>query len=59
MGLLAHTAGGRSVLGTSFDDSRPTIVIEALPEASADQRLLLQVWINLLDNAVKYSSKVG
>jgi signal transduction histidine kinase len=37
----------------------PVITIEHLPRARGDQRLLLQVWINLIDNAVKYSSKVA
>ena len=36
-----------------------SIAIESLPAATGDQRLLFQVWINLLDNAVKYSSKVA
>jgi len=36
----------------------PEIIIEALPAALGDRRLMFQVWINLLDNAVKYSSKV-
>lgn len=43
---------------TNAGQSPPQIVIEALPPARGDQRLLLQVWINLIDNAVKYSSKV-
>jgi len=37
----------------------PVITIEPLPPAQGDQRLMLQVWINLIDNAVKYSSKVA
>ena len=37
----------------------PEIAVEALPRARGDQRLMLQVWINLIDNAVKYSSKVA
>lgn len=36
----------------------PEIAIEPLPHARGDQRLMLQVWVNLIDNAVKYSSKV-
>jgi signal transduction histidine kinase len=36
----------------------PEIVVEILPGAYGDRRLMFQVWINLLDNAVKYSSKV-
>jgi signal transduction histidine kinase len=37
----------------------PVITIESLPRARGDQQLILQVWINLIDNAVKYSSKVA
>jgi signal transduction histidine kinase len=37
----------------------PEITIEPLPRAQGDQRLMLQVWVNLIDNAVKYSSKVA
>jgi signal transduction histidine kinase len=37
----------------------PEITIETLPTARGDQRLMLQVWVNLIDNAVKYSSKVA
>lgn len=36
----------------------PEITIRPLPPARGDQRLMLQVWVNLIDNAVKYSSKV-
>jgi len=36
----------------------PEITIGPLPRARGDQGLMLQVWSNLLDNAVKYSSKV-
>jgi signal transduction histidine kinase len=37
----------------------PEIIVDALPFAYGDRRLLFQVWTNLLDNAVKYSSKVS
>jgi signal transduction histidine kinase len=37
----------------------PEIVIHSLPPARGDQGLILQVWTNLIDNAVKYSSKVA
>jgi len=43
---------------TNETSATPAIVIEALPPARGDERLMLQVWINLIDNAVKYSSKV-
>ncbi len=57
MESLARTAANEAV---SAHDVRqaPEIVIEALPAAWGDPHLLLQVWRNLLDNAVKYSSKV-
>lgn len=41
--------------------SRPgstEIIIGSLPPARGDHGLMLQVWTNLIDNAVKYSSKV-
>lgn len=34
------------------------IAVESLPDAHGDRLLMLQVWINLLDNAVKYTSKI-
>jgi signal transduction histidine kinase len=37
----------------------PEIIIGCLPPARGDQGLILQVWTNLIDNAVKYSSKVA
>lgn len=37
----------------------PEIIIGPLPAARGDQGLILQVWTNLIDNAVKYSSKVA
>ena len=32
------------------------IIVEALPEASADPTYMKQVWINLISNAIKFSS---
>ena len=37
----------------------PEFIIGPLPPARGDQGLILQVWTNLIDNAVKYSSKVA
>ncbi|WP_162945002.1 sensor histidine kinase [Flavisolibacter nicotianae] len=37
--------------------SRHVITIAALPACSGDASMLRQVWFNLLDNAIKYSSK--
>jgi signal transduction histidine kinase len=37
----------------------PTITLGRIPPARGDERLIRQVWANLLDNAVKYSSKVA
>jgi signal transduction histidine kinase len=34
-----------------------SIVVEPLPHAQGDRLLVLQVWVNLIDNAVKYTSK--
>lgn len=47
------------VLAT-FDGSKPTktkVAIDTLPSAFADPSLLEQVWMNLISNAFKYSSK--
>jgi PAS domain S-box-containing protein len=37
----------------------PQIEVEPLPPARADRGLLRQVWVNLIANAVKYSSKAA
>jgi signal transduction histidine kinase len=57
MESLARTAAAEAV-SAHESNATPEIVIEALPPAWGDPHLLLQVWRNLLDNAVKYSSKV-
>lgn len=40
-------------------ETNPVIAIGRLPSARGDERLMRRVWVNLLDNAVKYSSKVA
>jgi signal transduction histidine kinase len=59
MQTLARTAADEARNAQRGTGAAPAITIESLPAASGDQRLLFQVWINLLDNAVKYSSKVA
>jgi signal transduction histidine kinase len=56
MESLARTAANEAVFAHELRKT-PDIVIEPLPRAWGDPHLLLQVWRNLLDNAVKYSSK--
>lgn len=53
---LAHTAANEACSSRAV---APEIIIGPLPPARGDQGLMLQVWINLIDNAVKYSSKVA
>jgi light-regulated signal transduction histidine kinase (bacteriophytochrome) len=56
-----HQLAGTAVqeLSASISNqSAPHIHIEKLPLARGDRGLILQVWLNLIDNAVKYSSKV-
>jgi signal transduction histidine kinase len=38
-------------------DAQATVHIDAVPPANADRALLRQVWLNLIANALKYSSK--
>jgi len=46
-----------SEFGTTQDLSTKTISVQNIPEAFGDSNLLKQVWINLVSNALKYSSK--
>jgi PAS domain S-box-containing protein len=39
------------------DPTRINLVIHTLPEAVGDPSLMRQVWINLIDNAIKYTRK--
>jgi signal transduction histidine kinase len=52
---LAHNAVNEVRAARS---GSPEILIGTLPAAHGDQGLILQVWTNLIDNAIKYSSKV-
>lgn len=58
METLARTAAQEAV-SAHESAAPPEVVVETLPPAWGDPRLILQVWRNLLDNAVKYSSKVA
>ena len=41
----------------SWPHSAAKLVVESLPDAVGDGRMLRQVWVNLLDNSIKYSSR--
>jgi len=53
---LAQTAVQE--VSAAHTEVRAAITIDPLPHARGDRGLILQVWINLIDNALKYSSKV-
>jgi PAS domain S-box-containing protein len=38
-------------------ESTPDIIVNQVPEANCDPLLIKQVWMNLISNAIKYSSK--
>ncbi len=40
-----------------FEEKKMGLKIGELPEAKADRGLILQVWINLISNAIKFTSK--
>ena len=45
--------------GRDQGSAAPQIEVEPLPPARGDRGLLRQVWVNLIGNAVKYSSKAA
>lgn len=55
--LVAQVAAEMPGFGSGA--SQPAIRLGPLPDAPADPGLLRQVWINLISNAVKYSSLVA
>jgi signal transduction histidine kinase len=58
MASLARTAASEAMSAHDLKLA-PEIRIDELPPAWGDPHLIPQVWRNLLDNAVKYSSKVA
>jgi signal transduction histidine kinase len=58
MEMLARLAAEEAHASRLNEKTEPVISIGKLPAARGDERLIRQVWVNLLDNAVKYSSKV-
>jgi signal transduction histidine kinase len=58
MEMLARLAADEAHASRLNEKTEPVISIGKLPAARGDERLIRQVWVNLLDNAVKYSSKV-
>lgn len=57
MGALAQNAFEE--LRGRDDDQAVHFILDPLPPSSGDHTLLRQVWINLISNAIKYSSKAA
>ncbi len=49
----------REAIAKLAPESRAEVRLEPLPAADADRALLMQVWLNLIGNAMKYSGKRG
>lgn len=49
----------QQLLQQEFSDHRANITVSELPAVQGDRALLQQVWINLISNAIKYSSKIS
>jgi PAS domain S-box-containing protein len=45
-----------SDMGKTQDQSQKNISVQQIPEAFGDANLIKQVWVNLISNAIKYSS---
>jgi light-regulated signal transduction histidine kinase (bacteriophytochrome) len=58
MDELVRDAASEACMMRSISLDSIEIDMQPLPCARGDRGLMLQVWINLLDNAVKYTSKV-
>ena len=54
---LDMRALAQAVVGELRGDSPADVAIGELPPAQADPRLMRQVWVNLVSNALKYSGK--
>jgi light-regulated signal transduction histidine kinase (bacteriophytochrome) len=59
MATLANHAAEQARSTRLNEAVMPAIEIGELPAARGDEGLIRQVWVNLLDNAVKYTSKVA